>query len=189
MLVGYARVSSRTDQKLDLQIDALKEAGCEKIFTDKISGAKADRPGLKQAMDFVRAGDTLVVWKLDRLGRSLKHLIETVNTLNDRGVGFKSIQEGMDTSTSGGKLIFHVFGALAEFERELIRERTQAGLKAARARGRLGGRPKAMDEATLKMASTLMKDKTMSIKEICAKIGVSRATLYRYLRPDGTLKK
>ena len=188
MLVGYARVST-DDQKLDLQIDSLKEAGCEKIFTDKISGAKADRPGLKQAMDFVRKGDTLVVWKLDRLGRSLKHLIDTVNELNDRGVGFKSLQEGMDTSTPGGKLIFHVFGALAEFEREIIRERTQAGLKAARARGRLGGRPKAMDKTKLKIASTLMRDKTMSIKEICKEIGVSRATLYRYLNPDGSLKE
>jgi len=187
LLVGYARVST-DDQKLDLQIDALKEAGCEKIFTDKISGAKSDRPGLKQAMDFVRAGDTLVVWKLDRLGRSLKHLIETVNTLNDRGVGFKSLQEGMDTSTAGGKLIFHVFGALAEFEREIIRERTQAGLRAARARGRLGGRPKSMDEATLKMASALMRDKTLTIKQICQKVGVSRSTLYRYINPDGSLK-
>lgn len=188
MLVGYARVST-DDQKLDLQIDALKEAGCVKIFSDKISGAKAERPGLQQALDFVRKGDTLVVWKLDRLGRSLKHLIETVNTLNDRGVGFKSLQEGMDTSTPGGKLIFHVFGALAEFEREIIRERTQAGLKAARARGRLGGRPKAMDKTKLKIASTLMRDQTMSIKEICKEIGVSRATLYRYINPDGSLKE
>lgn len=188
MLVGYARVST-DDQKLDLQIDALKEAGCVKIFSDKISGAKAERPGLQQALDFVRKGDTFVVWKLDRLGRSLKHLIETVNTLNDRGVGFKSLQEGMDTSTPGGKLIFHVFGALAEFEREIIRERTQAGLKAARARGRLGGRPKAMDKTKLKIASTLMRDQTMSIKEICKEIGVSRATLYRYINPDGSLKE
>lgn len=187
MLVGYARVST-DDQKLDLQIDALKDVGCERIFSDKISGAKADRPGLKQALDFVRKGDTLVVWKLDRLGRSLKHLIDTVNELNDRGVGFKSLQEGMDTSTPGGKLIFHVFGALAEFEREIIRERTQAGLKAARARGRLGGRPRVMDAAKLKIASTLMRDQTMSISQICKQIGVSRATLYRYINPDGSLK-
>lgn len=188
MLVGYARVSTE-DQKLDLQIDALKSAGCERIFSDKISGAQKERPGLKQALNFIRRGDTLVVWKLDRLGRSLKHLIDTVNELNDRGIGFMSLQEGMDTSTPGGKLIFHVFGALAEFEREIIRERTQAGLKAARARGRLGGRPKVMDAATLKMASTLMRDKTMPIKDICKKIGVSRATLYRYLQPDGSLKQ
>lgn len=188
LLVGYARVST-DDQKLDLQTDALKTAGCEKIFTDIISGAKAKRPGLEQALDFVRKGDTLVVWKLDRLGRSLKHLIETVNELNARGIGFKSLQEGMDTSSAGGRLIFHVFGALAEFEREIICERTQAGLKAARARGRLGGRPKAMDEETLRLASALMRDPAISIKDICKQLGVSRSTLYRYLRPDGSLKQ
>jgi DNA invertase Pin-like site-specific DNA recombinase len=139
MLIGYARVSTQ-DQTLDLQTDALQRAGCEKIFTDTTSGAKSDRSGLQDAMDYLRAGDTLVVWRLDRLGRTLKHLIATITDLSDKG--FKSLQEQMDTTTSGGKLIFHIFGALAEFEREVIKERTNAGLQAARARGRLGGRPK-----------------------------------------------
>src|SRR3954467_10501673 len=138
MLVGYARVSTE-DQNLDLQRDALTRAGCERIFTDVASGAKDDRTGLAGALAFLRPGDTLVVWKLDRLGRSLKHLIETVTALQARKIGFRSPQESIDTTTSGGKLIFHVFGALAEFERDLIRERTQAGLQAARARGRKGG--------------------------------------------------
>jgi DNA invertase Pin-like site-specific DNA recombinase len=141
MLIGYARVSTQ-DQTLDLQTDALTKAGCEKIFQDTTSGAKSERPGLQEAIDHLRAGDTLVVWRLDRLGRTLKHLIATVTDLSDKGIGFKSLQENMDTTTSGGKLIFHIFGALAEFEREVIRERTNAGLQAARARGRLGGRPK-----------------------------------------------
>ena len=136
MLIGYARVSTQ-DQTLDLQTDALTHAGCEKIFTDTTSGAKAERPGLQAALDHLRAGDTLVVWRLDRLGRTLKHLIATVTDLSDQGIGCKSLQENMDTTTSGGKLIFHIFGALAEFEREVIRERTNAGLQAARARGRL----------------------------------------------------
>jgi DNA invertase Pin-like site-specific DNA recombinase len=136
MLIGYARVST-TDQTLDLQKDALKKAGCSKIFTDTASGAKAERTGLDEALNYVRSGDTLVVWKLDRLGRSLPHLIETITGLNNRGIGFKSITEAIDTTTSGGKLIFHIFGALAEFERDIIRERTQAGLNAARSRGRV----------------------------------------------------
>jgi DNA invertase Pin-like site-specific DNA recombinase len=141
MLVGYARVST-ADQTLDLQKDALEKAGCDRIFTDTASGAKAERIGLDEAINYVRKGDTLVVWRLDRLGRSLPHLIETITGLNNRGIGFKSITESIDTTTSGGKLIFHIFGALAEFERDIIRERTQAGLTAARARGRKGGRPK-----------------------------------------------
>src|SRR5215472_3319623 len=140
MLLGYARVSTQ-DQTLDLQTDALKRAGCEKIFTDTTSGAKAERPGLQEAMNHLRAGDTLVVWRLDRLSRTLKHLISTISDLSDHDIAFKSLQENIDTTTSGGKLIFHVFGALAEFEREVIRERTNAGLQAARARGRFGGRP------------------------------------------------
>src|SRR5512142_1859137 len=140
MLVGYARVSTE-DQNLDLQRDALQTAGCGRLFTDVASGAKDERVGLAEAIAFLRPGDTLVVWKLDRLGRSLKHLIETVTALQGRKVGFRSLQESIDTTTSGGKLIFHVFGALAEFERDLIRERTQAGLRAARARGRLGDDP------------------------------------------------
>src|SRR5512133_3754740 len=143
MLIGYARVST-SDQTLDLQKDALRQAGCERIFTDTASGAKAERIGLEEAMSHLRKGDILVVWKLDRLGRSLKHLIETITALNAEGIGFKSITESIDTTTSGGKLIFHIFGALAEFERDIIKERTQAGLTAARARGRLGGRPKAL---------------------------------------------
>src|SRR5258707_723528 len=142
MLVGYARVSTE-DQTLDLQKDALTKAGCRRIFTDVASGASTERKGLDQALDHLREGDTLAVWRLDRLGRSLPHLIETVTTLEGRGIGFKSLTESIDTTTSGGKLIFHIFGALAEFERNLIKERTQAGLEAARARGHLGGRPKA----------------------------------------------
>lgn len=140
MFIGYARVST-ADQYLHMQEDALKNAGCEEIFNDIASGAKTARPGLHSAMSHLRKGDSLVVWKLDRLGRSLAHLIQTIKELNDKGIGFKSLQENIDTTTSGGQLIFHIFGALAEFERELIRERTQAGLKAARVRGRLGGRP------------------------------------------------
>ena len=130
MKIGYARVST-DDQNLSLQLDALKEAGCGKIYRDKASGAKAQRPGLQEALEYLREGDTLVVWRLDRLGRSLKHLIETVQVLEERGVGFQSLQEAIDTTTSGGKLVFHIFGALAEFERNLIRERTNAGLQAA----------------------------------------------------------
>src|SRR5512135_3879194 len=140
MLVGYARVST-ADQTLTLQHDALTQAGCERTFTDTAAGSQAVRPGLEEALAYVRPGDTLVVWRLDRLGRSLRHLIDTIGSLQERGIGFQSLQEQLDTTTSGGKLVFHVFGALAEFERDLIRERTQAGLMAARARGRLGGGP------------------------------------------------
>src|SRR5574339_303818 len=181
MLVGYARVST-ADQTLTLQQDALTKAGCERIFTDTASGSRADRPGLDEALDFARPGDTLVVWRLDRLGRSLRHLIDTVSLLQERGIGFKSLQEQIDTTTSGGKLVFHVFGALAEFERDLIRERTQAGLLAARARGRLGGRPKALDARKAQIAQTLYHDKTNAIPDICRTLRISRATLYRYLK-------
>src|ERR671918_3134384 len=142
MLIGYARVSTQ-DQTLNLQRDALQKIGCTKIFTDTASGAKAERIGFEEALDYVREGDTLVVWRLDRLGRSLKHLIETITRLNNRKIGFKSITEHIDTTTSGGKLVFHIFGALAEFERDIIKDRTKAGLHAARVRGRLGGRAKA----------------------------------------------
>ncbi len=141
MKIGYARIST-VDQNLELQTDALEKVGCEKIFTDQASGAKDDRKGLIDAIEFCRTGDSLVVWKLDRLGRSLKHLIETINLLHEKKVGFISVQESIDTTTSDGKLIFHVFGALAEFERELIRERTNAGLASARSRGRMGGPPR-----------------------------------------------
>ncbi len=183
MQVGYARVSTQ-DQTLDLQKDALTKAGCEKICTDTTSGAKAERPGLQEAVAFLRKGDMLVVWKLDRLGRSLKHLIETVTGLHQRNIGFRSLTESIDTTTSAGKLIFHVFGALAEFERDLIRERTQAGLIAARARGRHGGRPRAVslnDPKKIRLAQSLYDDKNNSVDEICRTLGVSRSTLYRYV--------
>src|SRR6266540_6711079 len=169
MNVGYARVST-FDQNLDLQKDALTRVGCEKIFTDTMSGAKAERPGLAQALTFMRTGDVLVVWKLDRLGRSLKNLIDVVSELDKLDIGFRSVTESIDTTTSGGKLIFHIFGALAEFERNIIRERTHAGLEAARARGRNGGRPKAASMNNPKkvaMAQALYNEKTNSIADIC----------------------
>ena len=182
MLIGYARVSTQ-DQTLDLQTDALKGAGCGQIFTDTTSGAKSERPGLHNAMSHLRAGDTLVVWRLDRLGRTLKHLIATITDLSDNGIGFKSLQENMDTTTSGGKLIFHIFGALAEFEREIIRERTNAGLQAARARGRLGGRPKiqTVDPKKIALARKLYEDGNMPVQEICDTLHIGKATLYRYV--------
>jgi DNA invertase Pin-like site-specific DNA recombinase len=184
MLIGYARVST-VDQTLALQQDALTKAGCEKIFTDTLSGSVADRPGLAEALNFARSGDTLVVWRLDRLGRNLRHLIDTVNTLKEQGIQFRSLQEHVYTSNSGGKLVFHLFGMLAEFERDLIRERTQAGLTAARARGRVGGRPraKALDTPEKRqMAKALHADKRNSISDICRMLGVSRTTFYRYLK-------
>lgn len=180
MLIGYARVSTN-DQNLDLQTDALGKGGCEKIFTDIASGAKSDRNGLTEALAYVREGDTLVVWKLDRLGRSLRHLIDTVGMLQAKKVGFRSLQENLDTTTSGGKLFFHIFGALAEFERDIIRERTNAGLASARARGRLGGRPKSMNAKKIEMARSLHGTKKTSIADICSTLGVSKATFYRYL--------
>jgi DNA invertase Pin-like site-specific DNA recombinase len=183
MLVGYARVSTG-EQNLDLQTDSLRESGCERLFTDIGSGARSDREGLREIFEFLRKGDTLVVWKLDRLGRSLKHLIELVAKLDQQGIGFRSLQENIDTTTSGGKLVFHVFGALAEFERDIIRERTQAGLAAARSRGRRGGRPKAMSEQQLIMARTLLNDPKTTVSEVCLTLGVSRSTLYRHLSSD-----
>ena len=181
MLIGYARVSTQ-DQTLNLQKDALEKIGCSKIFTDTASGAPAERTGLNEALEYVREADTLVVWRLDRLGRSLKHLIETISDLNSRKIGFKSITESIDTTTSGGKLIFHIFGALAEFERDIIRERTNAGLQAARARGRKGGRPKSLSGKKLGMAQELYNNKTNPINEICKTLSISRATLYRYVK-------
>jgi len=163
----------------------LKEAGCEKIYEDRVSGAKTDRPGLQEALAYLRKGDTLVVWRLDRLGRSLKHLIETVNELEERGIGFQSLQESIDTTTSSGRLIFHIFGALAEFERNLIRERTQAGLVAARARGRKGGRPRALDAKKTELLYDLYDSKKHTVKEICEVLGISRPTLYSYLQQRG----
>src|SRR5437667_1154301 len=190
MLIGYARVSTQ-DQTLNLQRDALEKIGCSKIFTDTISGATTERKGLEEALAYVRAGDSLVVWRLDRLGRSLKHLIETITALNNRKIGFKSIQENIDTTTSGGKLIFHIFGALAEFERDIIKDRTKAGLHAARARGRLGGRPKAKTLDTPKkvaLAQSLYENEDNTIDEICRTLNVSRATLYRYIKPKAAEK-
>ena len=181
MNIGYARVSTG-EQNLDLQVDALKEADCQTILQEKMSGAIADRPKLEEALNFMRDGDTLVVWRLDRLGRSLKHLIEIINHLHDRGLYFKSLQENIDTVSSSGKLIFHIFGALAEFERNIISERTKAGLKAARARGRLGGRPRSIDNKTIEMARKLIDEGSNSISEICKNLGISRASLYRYLK-------
>jgi len=181
MLIGYARIST-ADQNLDLQKDALTEVGCERIYTDIASGAKAQRSGLDDVLQYCRTDDTLVVWKLDRLGRSLPHLVETVRDLVARNVGFRSLQENIDTTTSGGKLIFHIFASLAEFERDIIRERTNAGLSAARARGRKGGRPKGVDEKKKKAALSLKKDPDRSIKEICEIVGISRNTYYKYTR-------
>jgi DNA invertase Pin-like site-specific DNA recombinase len=180
MLIGYARVSTH-DQTLHLQQDALQKAGCNKIFTDTASGAKTERIGLEQALSYVRKGDTFVVWRLDRLGRSLPHLIATMTSLEEQGIGFKSLTENIDTTTSGGKLIFHIFGALAEFERNLIRERTQAGLTAARARGRKGGRPNALTAKQLGIARDLY-EKHHPITEICRTLKISRPTLYRSIK-------
>src|SRR5438309_378467 len=168
MLIGYARVSTQ-DQNLDLQVDALKAAGCQRLFSDKTGGAKVERPGLDDALAFARdhQGDTLVVWKLDRLGRSLPHLIAAVKTLDDRGIGFRSLKESIDTTTSTGRLVFHVFAALAEFERDIIRERTVAGLAAARARGRKGGRPRKLSDRQIDMALALRQNPQTSVKDIC----------------------
>jgi len=180
MLIGYARVST-TEQNLDLQTDALNRAGCQKLFTDATSGARSERPGLDQTLEHLRRGDTLVVWKLDRLGRSIRHLIDTVGQLQERKGGFRSLQESIDTTTSGGKLVFDVFAALAEFERDLIRERTRAGLDAARARGKRGGRPPKLDQKKRAQARTLHKDKSYTINDICRTLRIGRSTLYRYL--------
>jgi DNA invertase Pin-like site-specific DNA recombinase len=181
MLIGYARVSTQ-EQTLNLQQDALQKVGCDRIFTDTASGSKAERKGLEQALNYVRKGDTLVVWRLDRLGRSLPHLIATMTDLEAQGIGFKSLTENIDTTTSGGKLIFHIFGALAEFERNLIRERTQAGLIAARKRGRMGGRPKALTPRQIRIAQSLYDDPKNSIQEICRTLKISKVTLYRYIK-------
>jgi DNA invertase Pin-like site-specific DNA recombinase len=189
MLIGYARVST-DEQTLHLQEDALKAAGCDRLFTDTISGATSERPGLAEALDFIRPGDTIVVWRLDRLGRSLRHLIETITDLEKRGIGFRSLTESIDTTSPGGKLIFHIFGALAEFERDLIRQRTRAGLEAARARGRRGGRPFAAayrDKQRLVLARRLYEEKQTPVDTICQMLKVSRATFYRYIK-EGTRK-
>jgi DNA invertase Pin-like site-specific DNA recombinase len=184
VLIGYARIST-DDQNLALQHDALTAAGCEKIYEDRISGARAERPGLALAMEVARAGDTLIVWRLDRLGRSLKDLITLAERLEQRKVGLRSLKEALDTTSSGGRLVFHMFGALAEFERDLIRERTQAGLSAARARGRLGGRPKLLTPEKRRLAVQLYQAKEHSIAEICRLMGISKPTLYSYLAEAG----
>lgn len=183
MLVGYARVSSN-DQNPQLQLDALTAAGCEKVFEEKASGAQRDRPQLIATLEFMRSGDTLVVWKLDRLARSMKQLIETVERLEAAGVGFRSITEAIDTTTPGGKLVFHIFGALAEFERGIIRERTQAGLKAARDRGRVGGRPPALSSQDLAAARAMLLDPEITMEAVASRLGVAPSTLYRHL-PGG----
>ncbi|MBF8178376.1 MULTISPECIES: recombinase family protein [Oxalobacteraceae] len=180
MLIGYARVST-DDQNLDLQRDALQAVGCERVFEDMVSGARADRTGLVTLMSMLRAGDTVVIWRLDRLGRSLKNLIELVERLESAKVGLRSLQENIDTTSSGGKLVFHLFGALAEFERNLIRERTQAGLVAARARGRMGGRPRRLDPVKLALAVKLHRERNHTVEEICKMMGISKSTLYNYL--------
>ena len=181
MLVGYARVST-SQQDTALQIDALKAAGCERIFEEKASGAQRDRPQLKAALEFMRSEiDTLVCYRLDRVARSLSQLILTVEDLEARGIGFKSLNEQIDTTSAGGKLVFHIFASLAQYEKSLIKSRTMAGLEAARARGRIGGRPKLINDDKLKVAKTLLANSDMTVADIAEQIEVSPATLYRYL--------
>ncbi|MEV4180159.1 recombinase family protein [Streptosporangium canum] len=182
-LLGYARVST-PEQDLALQLDALEAVGCNRIFSDIASGAKTERPELGKLLEYVRAGDTLVVWKLDRLGRSMRHLVETVESLKERGIHFRSLQENIDTSTATGKLIFHIFAALAEFERDLIRDRTEAGLAAARARGRVGGRKRALSPVQVDVARTMHESRKHTLAEIARALRVSRATVYRALEPQ-----
>ena len=190
MLIGYARVST-ADQDLTMQLDALAAAGCEKIFTDKASGTKVDRAGLAEALAYAREGDSLVVWKLDRLGRNLKHLVNTVHDLNQREIGFKVLTgQGaqIDTSTTQGKLVFGIFAALAEFERDLIVERTHAGLASARARGRKGGARYKMTPAKLRLAVASMGATQTHVGELCRELGITRQTLYRHVSPKGELR-
>ncbi len=179
-LVGYARVSTR-DQNAALQREALTKAGCDRVFEEAASGAQRDRPQLVAALNYVRAGDTLIVWKLDRLARSLKQLIETVEELERRNIGFRSLTEAIDTTTTGGRLVFQIFGALAEFERGLIRERTNAGLESARAQGRFSGRPTKITEKDIQAAKALLSGTDLTVEEAARRVGVSPATLYRHL--------
>ncbi|MBV9511755.1 MAG: recombinase family protein [Caulobacteraceae bacterium] len=185
MLIGYARVSTQ-DQTPALQLDALKAAGCERIFMEKASGAQRDRPELKAALDYLRkdVGDILVVWKLDRLARSLSQLIDTADVLEKQGVGLRSLTEAIDTTSAGGRLVFHVFGAMAEFERSIIRERTKAGLEAARARGRTGGRPPALSAKDVAAAKAMLTDPQITVSEVARRMKVAPSTLYRHL-PGG----
>lgn len=187
MRIGYARVSTK-DQNLALQVDALKKANCDRVYEEVVSGAKADRPVLNDVLANLRAGDVLVIWKLDRLGRSLKNLVHLANDLLERKVGLISLNDPIDTTTPQGRLVFNIFASLAEFERDLIRERTQAGLDAARARGRKGGRPSGLSkqaQTTAMAAETLYKEGKLSIREICDQLHISKPTLYSYLRHRG----
>lgn len=177
MIIGYARIST-LDQNLDLQIDALKQAGCEQIFTDKITGTKFDRPELNELKKILRDGDTVVVWKLDRMGRGLRDLIKLMDEFKEKGVGFKSLTEGIDTTTVTGNLVFQIFASLAEFERNLIVGRTQAGLRAGRARGRVGGRPRKLSDEQKDLLRKMYSDKTITIETITTTFKISRATLY-----------
>ena len=185
-IIGYARVST-TDQHLHLQLDALEAASCTRIYQETASGSLRDRPELRKAIASIQSGDTLIVWKLDRLARSLSQLIDTIDELHQIGCGFRSITESIDTTTAGGRLIFHIFGALAEFERNIIRERTIAGLQAARARGRRGGRPKALGDERMAAVAALVRDGQLTIRQIAKQIGVSPATIYKHMpRPRST---
>ena len=187
MILGYARVSTR-DQTVAMQVDALRAAGCTKVLTEVASGAKADRPVLARLLEDAREGDEVVIWKLDRLGRSLAHLVETVNTLSTRGIGLKSLNDPIDTTTPQGRLVFNLFASLAEFEKDLIRERTHAGLSAARARGRKGGRPKGLPSKALSTASaaeTLYREGRLTAQQIADQLHISKSTLYAYLRHRG----
>jgi DNA invertase Pin-like site-specific DNA recombinase len=184
-LLGYARVST-SDQDAALQVDALNAAGCYRVFVDTMSGSLQHRPELDKLLDQIRPGDTLVVWRLDRLGRSIRHLIDQLHTLAERDIGFRSLQETIDTTSSGGRLIFHVFAALAEFERDLIKERTNAGLTAARARGRTGGRPSRLSADQVKTARRLYEQQEMTVAQIGDVLGVSRTTIYRTLNQHPT---
>ncbi len=179
-LIGYARVST-ADQNPALQTDALRTVGCSRVFVETASGALNDRPQLNAALDYLRAGDTLVVWKLDRLARSINHLIATIDKLQQLGCGFQSLTESIDTTTPTGKLTFHVFSALTEFERSIIRERTLAGLVSARARGRVGGRPRSLSSQDIVAAKALIRDGTLTIADVARRVGVSDATLYKYI--------
>jgi len=182
MLVGYARTSTK-DQVLDLQLDALKDAGCERVFTDQLSGAKRDRPGLEQVLDFVREGDQLVIWKLDRLGRSIKDLLEIAETLEKKKVELKSLTDNIDTSTPMARFFFHMMGALAQMERELAQERVKAGLEAARRRGRTGGRPKKLTEERMERAQTLLAA-GFSVPHVAKQLGIGASTLYARLKEE-----
>lgn len=184
MRIGYARVSTQ-DQSPDLQVDALHEAKCEQVFVEKVSGTRADRPKLEECLRMLRADDKLVVWRLDRLGRSLQHLVATVNDLETRGIGFESLNEKIDTGSAGGKLVFHLFGALAEFESSLNSERTKAGLQAARARGRRGGRKPKLSKADVRKAAAMLMDPEITKTEVAGHFGVTRVTLNEALKREG----